>query len=342
MPKVNAANERIKRKYYTWLREARGQSEATIDQVAASIDRFEVYAKRADFRSFHTERVKAFKAHLAEERSARTSNRLSHATIYATLSNLRTFFQWLAGQPGYKQSFAFGDWEYFSPSGATTSIAKARRPSRAPTLTEIRHVIGLMPATTEIEQRNRAVVAFITVSGARVSAVASFQLGHIDIERRLVVQDARIVRTKFHKTFETWFFPIGDDLEQIVVDWVRYLLNEKGWGPKDPLFPSTSVGLNETGQFGPLGLARSPWSSTGPLREILREAFGRAGLAYPNPHSFRETLAAFGREHCEGLAEMQAWAQNLGHESLTTTFGSYAKVSSDEQRRLVRRIGKAM
>jgi integrase len=306
--------------------------------VAASIDRFEVYAKRADFRTFHTERVKAFKAHLSEERSARTSNGLSHATIYATLSNLRAFFQWLAGQPGYKQSFAFGDWEYFSPSGATTSIAKARRPSRAPTVAEIRHVIGLMPATTEMEQRDRAVVAFITVTGARVSAVASFQLGHIDIERRVVFQDARNVRTKFRKTFETWFFPIGGDLEQIVVDWVRYLLNEKGWGPKDPLFPSTSVGLNDTGQFGSLGLARSPWSSTGPMRGILREAFGRAGLAYPNPHSFRETLAVFGREHCEGLAEMQAWAQNLGHESLTTTFGSYAKVSSDEQRRLVRRV----
>ncbi|HEY2529179.1 MAG TPA: site-specific integrase [Xanthobacteraceae bacterium] len=342
MPKFNAANEQIKRKYYTWLREARGQSEATIDQVAASIDRFEDYAKRADFRSFHTERVKAFKEHLAGDLSVRTSKRLSHATIYATLSNLRMFFQWLAGQPGYKQSFAFGDWDYFSPSGATSSIAKARRPSRAPTLTEIRHVIGLMPTATEVERRDRAVIAFIAVTGARVSAVASFQLGHIDIERRVVFQDARDVRTKFRKTFETWFFPIGGDLEQIVVDWVRYLLNEKGWGLKDPLFPSTNVGLNDTGQFGPLGLARSPWSSTGPLREILREAFGRAGLAYPNPHSFRETLAAFGREHCEGLAEMQAWAQNLGHESLTTTFGSYAKVSSDEQRRLVRSIGKAM
>jgi len=41
MQKHNAANERIKRKYYIWLKEARGHSEITIDQVAASIDRFE-------------------------------------------------------------------------------------------------------------------------------------------------------------------------------------------------------------------------------------------------------------------------------------------------------------
>jgi len=37
---------------------------------------------------------------------------------------------------------------------------------------------------------------------------------------------------------------------------------------------------------------------------------------------------------------MQAWAQNLGHESLTTTFSSYGKVSADEQRELVRNAGK--
>lgn len=41
------------------------------------------------------------------------------------------------------------------------------------------------------------------------------------------------------------------------------------------------------------------------LRAILREAFGRAGLPYPNPHSFRETLAAFGRDDCKGFDSMQ-------------------------------------
>jgi hypothetical protein len=144
---------------------------------------------------------------------------------------------------------------------------------RAPTLAEIRRVIGLMPTTTDTERRDRAVVAFIAITGARVSAVASFRLGHINIERRVVFQDARDVRTKFRKTFETWFFPVGDDLEQIIVDWVRFLLNDKGWGTHDPLFPSTDVGLNDAGQFGPIGLARAPWSSTGPVRDILREAF---------------------------------------------------------------------
>lgn len=334
----NAKNERIKRKYYIWLREARGQSEATIDQVSSSIDRFEAYAKYADFGSFHTEKVKAFKAHLTDQLSARTKGRLSHATVYATLNALKAFFQWLAGQPGYRQSFKFGDWDYFSPNGATVSIAKAYRPSRAPTVAEIRRVVHAMPTATERDRRDRAVIAFLAITGARVSAAASLQLAQVNVERRVVFQDARVVKTKFRKSFETWFFPIGEDLEAIVIEWVRYLLNEKRWVSTDPLFPSTRVAVNELGLFDAGGLERKHWASTGPIRDIIREAFGRVGLPYPNPHSFRETLAAFGRENCRSLAEMQAWAQNLGHESMTTTFGSYGKVSADQQAKLVRAV----
>jgi integrase len=340
MQKPTARNERTKRKYLTYLREARGQSEATLDQVASSIDRFAAYTKNADFANFHVEKVKAFKARLTDETSVRTGRRLSHATLYATLNTLRSFFEWLAGQPGYRQSFAFGDWDYFTPMGATASIAKAYRPSRAPTFPEIRRVVGMMPDKSEIDRRNRAVIAFLAITGARVSALASFRLVHINIERRVVFQDARTVKTKGRKSFETWFFRVGDDLENIVAEWVR-LLHEKGWSADDPLFPSTRVALNEDRQFGAEGLERKPWASTGPIRSIIRDAFARAGLNYPNPHSFRQTIAAYGREHCKSLAAMQAWAQNLGHESMTTTFGSYGKVTPDEQARLVRGVGAA-
>jgi integrase len=161
----------------------------------------------------------------------------------------------------------------------------------------------------------------------------------IDIDDHSVFQDARIVRTKKAKSFPTWFYRVGDDIEQILVDWVRYLVSVKGWNPNDPLFPRTRIAVNRSGQFAPDGLDRVPWTSTGPIRAILRTAFERTGIPYSNPHSFRETIGAFGRENCKSLAEMQAFAQNLGHESATTTFGSYAKVSPTEQARLVRAVG---
>ena len=235
----NPQNERIKRAYFTYLAEAKGFSEATLDGVAKALNRFETYTKFRDFKAFHIEQAKGFKASLAEQMSVRTKDRLSKATLYATLSALKRFFIWLAGQPGYKSRISYSDAEYFNLSAKETRIAKAHRDARVPTLEQIRHVIRTMPATTEIERRDRALIAFTILTGARDGATASLKLKHIDIDQGRVDQDARQVKTKFSKSFTTWFFPVGDDIRQIVVDWVNYLRQEQLWGLDDPLFPAT-------------------------------------------------------------------------------------------------------
>jgi integrase len=70
-------------------------------------------------------------------------------------------------------------------------------------------VILNIPATTDIERRNRALIAFTILTGARDGAIASFKLRHIDIDQGQIDQDAREVRTKFAKSFVTTFFPVG-------------------------------------------------------------------------------------------------------------------------------------
>jgi hypothetical protein len=44
----------------------------------------------------------AFKRHLAGQTAVRSGQQLSKATLHATLTNLKRFFQWLAMQPGFK------------------------------------------------------------------------------------------------------------------------------------------------------------------------------------------------------------------------------------------------
>jgi hypothetical protein len=83
------------------------------------------------------------------------------------------------------------------------------------------------------------------------------------------------------------FFPVGDHVRQIVVDWVGYLMKDKLWGPDDPVFPAKRVVVGAGRQFEAAGLDRKHWSNTTPIRAIFREAFTRAGLPYFNPHSFR-------------------------------------------------------
>jgi integrase len=189
MTSYNAANERMKRHYFAYLADALGHSEQTIDAVAKAIARFEAYTRYKDFKTFHIEQAKAFKRDLTEQRGSRSGEPLSKATLYATLTALKRFFIWLAGQPGYKSRISYADAEYFNLSAKDTRIAKATRPVRVPTLEQIRHVIQSMPASTDTGRRARALIAFTILTGARDGAIASFKLRHVDIDEGLVDQD---------------------------------------------------------------------------------------------------------------------------------------------------------
>jgi integrase len=174
------------------------------------------------------------------------------------------------------------------------------------------------------------------IVGARDSAIASMKLKHVDLIANSVNQDAREVRTKFSKTFTTFFFPVGDEIRGIVAEWVSYLREDKLWGNDDPLFPATLVALGATRQFEVSGLERKHWSSATPIRAIFREAFVSAGLPYFNPHSFRNTLVQLGQDVCKSPEEFKAWSQNLGHEQVLTTFLSYGEVACQRQGEIIR------
>ncbi len=196
---------------------------------------------------------------------------------------------------------------------------------------QIKHVINSMPASTEIEHRNRSLIAFTLLTGARDSAIASIKLKHVDVVSGYVNQDAREVKTKFSKTFDTFFFPVGNGIREIVTGWVSYLRDDKLWGNDDPLFPSTHIVVVTSHQFEVAGLARKHWSTADPIRMIFREAFVNAGLSYFNPHSFRDTLVHLGEKLCKSPEQFKAWSQNLGHEKVLTTFLNYGEVAWQRQ-----------
>ena len=336
MTKYNAENERIKRKYFAYLKEAVRNSEATVDAAAKALARFEVHTKHKDFKAFHYEQAIAFKKHLAEQKAQQSGEKLSKATLHATLTQLKRFFQWLAWQPGYKSRLQYSDAEYFNLSEKDTRIATAQREQKAPTLEQIKHVINTMPSHTDIERRNRALIAFTLLTGARDSAIASMKLKHVDLIGNCVNQDAREVNTKFSKTFNTFFFPVGDEIRTIVAEWVSYLREEKLWGNNDPLFPATRVARGASMQFEIDGLDRKHWSNATPIRTIFRKAFTDAGLPYFNPHSFRNTLVQLGEEVCKTPEQFKAWSQNLGHEKVLTTFLCYGGVACQRQGEIIR------
>src|SRR5262249_37718815 len=159
--------ERIKRRYLQFLKDAKGRDEASLDAAAKAIARFEEHSKCRDFRKFHIEQARAFKARLMDSTNTRTGQPLSASTIYSTLGALKAFFGGWATRPGHGPRIKPADSAYFSPPDKLARVATAHRYKPCPTLEQIRTVLDAMPASTDNERRDRALIAFTIATGAR-------------------------------------------------------------------------------------------------------------------------------------------------------------------------------
>lgn len=340
MRSINEDNERIKRAYVTYLEQAQGLDEKTTDKVLADIYRFEQSTGFKPFRKFHIEQAMKFKKALKKARSKRTRKPLSLSTIDATLLTLRKFVLWLAGQPGFKSRISYADSDYFRNNRKDARAAHAKRELPYPSMEEAFHAFHAMPSSKEFEKRDKALFAFFMLTGARVGAVASMKLKHINLAERHVYQDAREVQTKNAKTIDTWFFPVDPAYLECFTGWVTYLREVKFFGLEDVLFPKPLMGRSHEGGFAVMGLSREPYSNGTKLNAIIRNAFAMVQSPEYTPHSFRKTLAMHGDEVCQNMEQLKAWSMNMGHEHLATTVNSYMPVNRLRQRELIGGIGK--
>jgi integrase len=338
--KFHAKNERVKQKYLTWLEDARRKDVKTTTQVAAAISLFEQSTRHRDFAAFHFEQARKFKRDLEAAKSEKTGKPLSQATIRSRLNMVKAFIEWLSDQPGYKSKVDYTDAAYFSPSAKQDRIATAVRDTPVPTIDQIKHVITTAPDQSAVEKRDRALIAFTLLTGMRDAAIASMPLGKVNLSRREVFQDARMVETKNSKTMTTFFFPVGEKFVEIVEGWIGFLKTELLYAETDPLFPQTAVRPDDDGVFAVSGLKCAYWQDAAAIRRIFRERFEAAGLPYFHPHSFRKTLARLAYDLNLNLKEAKAWSQNLGHEKPMTTWTSYGKIDDSQTGEIMSGLAK--
>ena len=335
MMNLNPSNERIKRRYFHFLREAEGLAEITIDNSGRAIAAFEQFSGIKDFRSFSTKDAIAWRKNLLRGKGRIAAELSSRATVRSKLLGVKRFFRWLSQQDGFKSRIAISDADYFDLPRRDRRIASERRNDEAPSLEQVRHVIRSMPSTNDCERRDRAMMAFLLLTGARVMAITSFQLRHVMRDRLGVKQDARHVKTKSGRSYATYWFPVGDDIRQIFLDWLEHLERELLFRPTDPLFPTTSI---IAAIYGEHRLTRNHWQTSDPIRSICRRACVRAGVTYFPPHTVRRTLAILGERKCTSAEEMKAWSQNLGHLEFLTTMLSYGGLSDRRQAQVMSQI----
>lgn len=336
--KLCEENERIKRRYLQFLGEAQRRDPATVDKAADAILRFERGTGFKPFKNFKIEQAMKFKTQLSDAKNERTGKPLSKSTIDGTLRAVKAFVLWLAGQEGYRSRISYSDAEYFNLNAKDVRVAHEERETPFPTMEQCRHAFTLMPSATPLQRRNKAMFAFLLLSGARDGAMASLRLKHINLVQDCVYQDARDVKTKFAKSFTTTFFPVDSDYLLVFREWVGFLRKDQLFGPADALFPKPKMGRNDGG-FAWFGLSRDTYGSAGKIRDVIKTAFTDAGLPPFGPHSFRKTLGILANDFCKTPEQFKAWSMNLGHENIATTLSAYCPVSPTRQAELIRGMG---
>lgn len=332
MTETNPNNERLK---LDWMEDLRiRQADSTIDQRLAALAQYEAATGWADFASIDREKVKTY---LDALRATPTRMRTKQAKV----RHVRGFFDWMIADERLRPKKVRKALLSLRLKDTEIRAGQAVKMVNHATVAQITDTIQAMPSASAVERRNRALLAFTLLSGARDGAIITMKVKHVLLAEREVLQDPNEVATKASKMIATWFFPVGEAIESEVASYLAYLRDELGFSPDDPLFPSTRMGQDDQDCFAPIGLSKTHWASAAPMRKVFKTAFTAQGMRYYNPHSFRNTLTALGYELNLGPMEMKAWSQNLGHEKLDTTYNSYGKLDANAQRRAMLAIGQA-
>ncbi|SFN73719.1 Site-specific recombinase XerD [Roseovarius lutimaris] len=335
MAKYIEENERIKHDYATYLHHAKGQDEKSIDKTMAAIRQFEDSTKTKPFKKFHRQQAADFKTYLAKQKNVKTGRPLAFSTVDATLRLVKGFFHWLVSRAGFKRVLTYADVEYFNNTLKAGRVAHTHREIPYPSMQQAAHAFQAMPFETEFQKRDKALFAFFMLTGARDGAVASLKIKHVNVELGHVFQDAREVNAKNAKTIMCQFFPVDLAYRECFVAWVRFLQNDKLFGPEDALFPKAKTGYVPGQGLCNLGLALEGYANASPLNAIIRGAFANVQMREYTPHAFRKTLTKHGDQVCTSMEQLKAWSMNLGHESLTTTINSYLPVTQERQLELI-------
>lgn len=337
--KYNPENERVKKQYEEALLHGRHRAPETVDAAWKAINLFENFTDKESFKTFNTEQAKDFKRWLTKQENQK-GQLLSLSTVRSTLANIRDFFSWLIIHPKYIRQVDGRAVEYLRLSDNQERAGRATREKIAPTVDDVRKVLEIMPHESNVEKRNRAIIAFILITGIRDGALISLKHKDVDHEKQELWQDPKHVKTKNRKGITSQFIPIDTLALQIVLDWITYSKGVLKMGTEAALFPKNKTTTNpETMQFDTGTLSHEHWANAAPIRKIFHDAFKAAGLQKCHPHTLRNTITIWALENCDQL-QFKAISQSMGHDHAMTTYNSYGTLTHDRIRKAVASIGK--
>src|ERR1035437_5258211 len=143
--KTNPKNDRVKRDYLVWLKEAKQRSVTTVEQVRYAIDRLDTYTGFKDFGTFNKDQALGFKRELLATKAKRSGKTVSISTVHYTLQAIKDFLAWLHGCRDYRPRIPVPDIAYLNLTTGEQRQAHASRPRKYASLDEYRTALFAMP-----------------------------------------------------------------------------------------------------------------------------------------------------------------------------------------------------
>jgi site-specific recombinase XerD len=222
------------------------------------------------------------------------------STVARKLAAIRALFR-VQVELGHRQD---------NPADLLSAPKRAQRLPHVLKPSDVASLLDRIPATTPLEQRDRALFELAYAAGLRAEELVSLDLGAVDF-------DAETVRVE-GKGGKTRILPVG---EHALAQLARYLERSRpalqaAGGPADP---ERALFISKSGRrLGTSDVRRR-------LRAWARAAAGQApALAGAHPHALRHSFAT---HLLDGGADLRAIQELLGHSTISTT-QVYTRVES--------------
>lgn len=320
---VNRRNYADTRAYLDYCRDVRQNDEKSVRLARVALDHLLNWATECAF-ARASELRPVLPVYLAERE-------VSAGYLDKLLSICRNFFTWAREQ--YPERYADLRGDYIA------GLRSKRGPGRVVerelyTLEQVQRLVDFTPVT-RIARRERAMAAFLFLSGMRAGAFVSLPVRAVVLDYRPAGADQAMilvrqwpdwgVLTKNRKAANTYLLPHPElaGLREIVRDWHR----------------EVEAGVGSTGMWWALleadGETFSPDQVPGENRRNglgarLRWLCEQQGVPYLSPHKMRRGHTVWAEGQCRSVAEFKAVSQNLMHESMTLTDARYGVLTESE------------
>jgi site-specific recombinase XerD len=156
MSRVSAKNERTKRAFFRYLKNADGCCESTINSIENAILLWQEFSKDEDFAFYNADKAIDFKKWLLKRETR--GRPMALVTYHAYLRHLRKFFGWLVREPGYRSKIKPNTVDYLKVTEKEERMATQSEPRNYPSLEYVRELVDSIVIRNEIDQRDQALI----------------------------------------------------------------------------------------------------------------------------------------------------------------------------------------